>query len=1312
MVLVVGVLAMLFIIGSTLLIVGRFERQTVQISASAKNMEAVSQGAVEPIIVLLRSDLLGANGKAYLRGWESNPPPLFDDDYGDYAGVMVDASNVPVANLRNGDLFLSALEPYEAGAGGWNLFAASWFRDVIKPTPPISLPPGTIVVGLIDDPAFSGIVEDADGDGIRDAVKLLNVGFSDSFGGTFSMGLRVIPHNGMVWLNRMTHPTLLAQVIHPSDRSVMTMDELRTAIGNLGLGPADENRLRRRFMLAPLLPTPDPGQNYSDVAQPLVQLLPITTGYSDPGRNVDSWTKTGANDGPVNQWLMFQTKADWEGLIKPVFALTDKNYQANNDRYDRRHLISRESSDDALRPQRDERRLRAFPLTLGIVPDTVTFNLENIISPADASLVSPASVDPNRRPLAYGVMDYRPAGGSIDHVFNTDGLRTQFSLRDVLEPVYVTDHWEGQASYRRAMQLTAYFLAMIQHTIVPGSNVPNPSPAELAEQLRTAMQLAVNTIDFADYDGHLDDDDGDLNLGSLGDFPDQVSTCLTLDGPLGPITVCGVEKQPYITEVYVKRIKKGETRNTNPEWFEEDNGSPPQTYSIYAVELFNPYDTTLDLDGLVLRAGTSASPVEIDLALVGVIPKQSYVVVANRKDDLSTNPVKDPFITGATFGGDLFTDDALRIDNTTPIRLVRKNTANPLKDRLAELTPTGLVFPPAAEVEIDRVDQSDPGSIIGDPARWAIDAAELAAIVLEPSPPPENGKWLVRDSSLQRHKDPAYGHFTLSRQVLFPLPWYEHPDYPDPAAPVPILPSVIVAGDPRPDQHNLLNTGTTFAPDGLTNAQIVAREFAGIPFAYNSTVTPSPAIPDFPIVFGANDPIAGFPVLAADHDVHPNTGGTMAFPTTGTLLLVTRYAHSVDYPVAGQQLPVTVAATRQLLGITHAGFGEQNRGQMCQLDNGHLPVFDAGDPADPTDGQKCLDGNNSRFHGLPWGQLVFEYFTALPMEELARDLDPLILAGVQRLMDSTDYLNDYGAVGGASNWGDWTKSRFLNYPVMMPVSQASSPLGPRVQGRIGISNAPWWVLDGLPVLPDAMPGTVNAIPSGTYSTSALAGLPVPEIEARRLDPAGTAWNSMAGAWFVHGLIDEKYLNLNNAPLPYYDPVVPSRRSLPEIPPAGMPSISPLLAKYMVSYREQRKLENDTIDGRYADRIGFATAGEICNVLAKVQLDGLHHPTTNALINESHPLHEWRLWADSNNVRPFSYLGYLQLVTPIVRMQDWMTVKNHVFTIYATIQSSGQPPVTVRTQVTVDRTRCLYNPNDLPERITETPPISYYNAVDD
>lgn len=1288
MVMVVGVLAMLFIIGSTLLIVGRFERQTVQISASARNLDAVSQGILEPVFVALRAELVGSDDKAYNnRGWA--PPVPGDDqflgaDYGDYPGFL--NANSP----RNGDLLLSSVEPYKVPCC-WDLFSASWFRDAITPPPPANiLPPGTINIGLIDNPDFGGIVEDADGDGIRDTIRLVNVGFSDSFGGSFSMGLRVIPHNAMVRLSRMTHPTLLAQVIHPRDflnrqdaikaEAILQIDldgtdlqgtnGLRFYLDRLDLGPTDENRLRRRFMLPPALPTPDGNQTYFDLASSLVQLLPITTGYARPN-NPGGWVNNAQHH---RQSVMFGQgdEAIWESLIQPTYAgLTDPNYSAALDTYDRRRLITIESSDDALRPQRDERRLQVFALAAPF-----TGHFENIISPVNASL-----------PLAYGLMDYTASGGTVEHVFNTDGLRTQFSLRDVLEP-------NGQASYRRAMQLTAYFLAMIQHTSVPGSNDPSPNSTQLAEQLRTAMQLAVNAIDFADFDDP--ESDG---------FDNHIPTYFEFNG----IKVVGVEKQPYITEAYAKVVRKPVLDGPGFKWPDSTAPEYRSDESVYAVELYNPYATDLVLSDYDLVLVGGGSTIEVDLSSSGTItiPSYSYVVLANNDKDPSRTP-------GQTATEDLLSSGSpvvfstIKMDAGQPVVLQRKAAKVYRLDSTNPWGPPVLGISDAVDVDTIR-----PVGLGGADADWA----EGAPV---PGGTPGANDRLVRDSSLQRHKEiagqaPVYWHFTLSRQMLFPLPWCEDDEHPTP----------LTTDKDRLSQHNLLGTSIftqnmvvgeapTATLVSVTNQQIMALESAGLKISYdtqNGAINPSTAPAFFPLLSGLKDPIAPFPVLVADRGVHPNTGGTMAFPTTGTLLLVTRYAHLPEQTVDMITIPatpITVAATQVPEGIAGRQvltlYPDNNPGQIQILDNGHMPVFYIpslpSQPVDPSKVERCLDGNNSRFNDLPWGQLAFEYFTALPMEELARDLDPA-MASLQRLMDSPDYLNEYAAVGGA--WNNPAMARFLNYPVMMPVSQASSPLGPRVEGRIGITNAPWWVLDGLPVLPDAMPDTVNAIPydPNLPSTSALAGLPVPEIEAWRLAPyLHNAYpKSMAGAWFVHHLIDEKYAS---AVSPY--------SSVPPSPPAGMPSISPLLAKYMVSYREQRPVE--VFDAAYADRIGFATAGEICNVLTKVQLGGLYHPTTNTLINENHPLHEWRLWVDVNNDRPFSYLGYLQLVAPIVRMQDWMTVKNHVFTIYATIQSSGQPPVTVRTQVTVDRTRCLYSSSDLPERITETPPISYYNAVDD
>jgi len=1337
MVMVIGVLAMLFIIGSTLLIVGRFERQTVQTGTSAKNMEAVSQGILEPIVASLRSDVLGSDDKAYNRAWEGAVGGDFGlgADYADYPGFIANG------NLRNGDLILSSLEPFNinATAGTGTLFAASSLSDYLMSGLRRSIPVSLTACCPLTD---------ADGDGVVDAVENPIIGFSDSFGGTFSMSLRVIPHNGMVWLDRMTHPALLAQVIHPRDfrgrQGVIKAGQillsdldgprdgsdlqgttgLRFAIQDLSLGPTDENRLRRRLMLAPLLPTPDAGKDYTSVAPALVQLLPITTGYarSDaPG----AWVTN-----PANQWVMFRQgdEEHWASRMGPSVPMTNANppYNAGTDTYDRRHLITRESSDDILRPQRDERRrLWTGPNDLPSDADDAPFKLfYDILNPVGTA-----------EPLAYGIMDYGDMiTPSYQHVFNTDGLRTQFSLRDVLEPVWVTlpapGYWKGEASYRRAMRLTAYFLAMIQST--------SASEVAPAEQLRTAMQLAVNTIDFADDDGQLDDD------GIVGDpsddIPDQVSTCLRLqfdpDGPAGaqvaaPITVCGVEKQPYITEAYVKQIYAAEDPGTGPRW-----ATGLATNSIYAVELYNPYDVWLDLDGYVLR--TNDGTTDIDTALgTGVaasIPPRSYIIIANRNDDVTTGSTGD-FV--GVLNDTLFVASTLRMAPNTSVRLLRTDA------RLHKLPAA-----PLTEVEIDRLEPTNfHGQIAGAPAHldsdpvvpgsWAEPVAADDRTSLDASSvrqPSGTSDFLVRDSSLQRHKEgpngsaepPLYWHFTLSRQMVLPL----RIEIPVSGAweLVDLTTSGGVAAEllddaTRPPQHALLQG------NGAPSQVFVAVPFRGQPAPVTVTVSDPTELAglgtQFPrTLFQPMEmPIAPFPVVTADRGIHPGTHGTMAFPTTGTLLLVTRYAHQPEYPAAGQQIPASVAATLRWGGVIHTNaqgvpYVDQDLGQMLQIDNGHLPVFD-GDKAMTAgvlEGQTCRDGNNSRFNGLPWGQLVFEYFTALPLEELARDDDPAT-AGIQaRLMDQVPaaYRNEYLASLGRYNDPDHPEYvRFANYPVVMPVSQASSPLGPRVQGRINLGAAPWWVLDGLPVLPDATLFSDNTIPRNT--SISLAGLPVPEILAERLDPfdpLDTTGANMAGAWFVHRVIDEKYLDAANTPKPV--------KSNPQFvdPPAGMPSISPLLAQYMVSYREERAFDaSGTIDAHIPGRVGFATVGELCNVVRGVRM-----PSTvsiwlvGAASQLSAPtLEELRLAVDhptTPTVRPYSYLGYLQMVTPIVRMQDWMTVKSHVFTIYAVVQSTGQPPVTVRTQVTVDRTRCLYNPADLPERITETPPISYFNAVDD
>jgi len=172
-----------------------------------------------------------------------------------------------------------------------------------------------------------------------------------------------------------------------------------------------------------------------------------------------------------------------------------------------------------------------------------------------------------------------------------------------------------------------------------------------------------------------------------------------------------------------------------------------------------------------------------------------------------------------------------------------------------------------------------------------------------------------------------------------------------------------------------------------------------------------------------------------------------AFPTTGSLLLLMRHANRSldDYDSANNRTELAFTANlvgsrdyQIQTGVDAAGNPVWEAAPTAQfheqIDNGRLPVFDPGGlhHHSPRDWRYTKPDTPGDVDTLPWGQLVFDYFTALP------------------LASAGPYPND------PDGHGD------VKAPPRVDLD------GLRVHGRINLNAAPWRVLAGLPLLPTEM----------------------------------------------------------------------------------------------------------------------------------------------------------------------------------------------------------------------------------------------------
>ncbi|MCH8964732.1 MAG: hypothetical protein IIB58_07215, partial [Planctomycetes bacterium] len=451
----------------------------------------------------------------------------------------------------------------------------------------------------------------------------------------------------------------------------------------------------------------------------------------------------------------------------------------------------------------------------------------------------------------------------------------------------------------------------------------------------------------------------------------------------------------------------------------------------------------------------------------------------------------------------------------------------------------------------------------------------------------------------------------------------------------------------------------------------------------------------------------GFVDPALVHATGDHLGLESAYPTTGSMLLLMRHACKDNLT----NNPAGASAFTGPLGVS------TERGKV---DNGHMPVFDQTQLAQVgvnpgtglPDGSQPMDGTT--LLSIPWGQLVFDYFTALPFDN---QFDPLADPPLFTVpADPADITRD-------PNWpmnpdvdgdGDGIPARmdrgYAEYVAYLRANQPTVELGGvRVHGRININAAPWKVIDGLPLMhPQVMP-----IYKWLYPYAGQ--IPVPPINEWK-------WSNV--------LLDP------NGGFPMgFDSFTPTGDG------AGMagPPVEKLgvgKAKGIVAYRElrallspdgtwttgdynvlsppvnyNRRLRADASLGMLAQvtqrhTAGFLTVGELANVRL-FPTAAVTEQVTNA-------------FSQMDNGQTHNFVGagaqnYLFAVAPLVALGDWVTVKGHTFTAYGVLTGQGEVAevnrLAERFEMVFDRSNLLISddPAERPEVIYKVrEPLSEVN----
>lgn len=428
-----------------------------------------------------------------------------------------------------------------------------------------------------------------------------------------------------------------------------------------------------------------------------------------------------------------------------------------------------------------------------------------------------------------------------------------------------------------------------------------------------------------------------------------------------------------------------------------------------------------------------------------------------------------------------------------------------------------------------------------------------------------------------------------------------------------------------------------------------------------------------------------FVMNAGTGDVRPRS-----FPTVGFMLQMARFAHTMQFTV--DQSSGNITAVAETTPMTEwladqwnerEGTGSGAPGSYA-LDFGHMPIFDNRQraaqfgyfdrnevalPTAATPDQVELARRSENAGRLPWGLLVFDYFTTY---------DP------QRNVDQQN-----------------------------GIDPGTDPL--RIVGRLNVNAAPWYLLAGVPVINPSFLGSQNptganigygAVPPGFWSIDHGLMTAKPDVTLggnSALNPRfpTTHWLSVPP-----GTVGTPaFFNLGPT---FAESIAAYRDGMQMLPtPASLTPANPYQnPTALISTAHLRAgwtgIANPTaVEYRPATQYGRLRGSVVLPIGATTIPDISRPPLTQYGMMSVGELANARLFdqgvLDPSIVKPdATYQADFLKASALLTYLDshWLTTRSNTFTLYATLFDRENPESSTRVQATIDRS------NILPQLVTD------------